>query len=131
VVLIIFALVFYIGWTLARGANMQSTSSRPARKQAFLGVIEPRARRRQEPLLNSGFLGGVPPRQLPGEILMATGLTLVLGYPVLGGVALSALLRGPYWCRGACRRTALRRQYGELWTEYAREVPRRSFPGFY
>ena len=67
-----------------------------------------------------------------GEILMAVGLALVLGYPAAIGPWLYPL----YYLllllpreRADDRRCAAK--YGPLWDEYRRRVPRRIVPGVY
>jgi len=83
-------------------------------------------------LLASGFWGVSRHVNYLGEILMAIGLTLVLGYPGDGVVWLYPL----YYVvllllreRADERRCAAK--YGDLWTEYKRRVPRRIIPWVY
>ncbi|MCA9517945.1 MAG: DUF1295 domain-containing protein, partial [Myxococcales bacterium] len=79
---VVAAVVFFAGWSLARGANLQKFAFKTAPERAFLGVFAPRtvddgARR----LLVSGFWGVSRHVNYLGEILMATGLALALGWP--------------------------------------------------
>ena len=132
-VIVICAAVFFLGWTLSRGANMQKFLFKTNPEGALLGVLKPRAIRDGErALLCSGFWGVARHINYLGEILMATGLTLVLGWPG----HLLAWLYPLYYVglllpreRSDERRCA--RKYGELWAEYVRRVPRRIVPGIY
>jgi delta14-sterol reductase len=132
-VLLVYAIIFFAGWTLSRGANMQKFTFKVDPRRALLGFIRPRTiSNGNQALLCSGFWGIARHVNYLGEILMATGLTLVLGWPALW----TAWLYPLYYVglllpreRDDERRCA--RKYGELWTEYARQVPRRIIPGIY
>jgi hypothetical protein len=125
--------VFFSGWALSRGANMQKYLFKTRPEGSFLGIIEPRTVSDGErALLSSGFWGVARHVNYLGEILMATGLTLALGRPGLWVAWLYPL----YYVallfpreRADERRCAAK--YGELWKEYARRVPRRIIPGIY
>ena len=89
-------------------------------------------RRRTQALLCSGFWGLSRHINYLGEILMAIGLTLSLGWPSVWVVWLYPL----YYVallfpreRADERRCAAK--YGELWKEYVRRVPKRILPGLY
>ena len=76
------AAVFFSGWSLARGANMQKYAFKRDPGARFLGVITPEAlESNQGKLLVNGFWGVSRHVNYLGEILMATGLALSLGYP--------------------------------------------------
>ncbi|MFW5684699.1 MAG: DUF1295 domain-containing protein [Spirochaetota bacterium] len=127
------ALVFMSGWVLARGANMQKYLFKRDPERPFLGVIDPEAisdgdRR----VLCSGFWGLSRHINYLGEVLMATGLTLALGYPG----ALIAWLYPLYYVLLLSTRQAdddrrCREKYGKLWDEYEERVPSRIIPGIY
>jgi delta14-sterol reductase len=131
--LVVFALVFFAGWGLARGANMQKYFFKTDPERMFLGFIEPKALSDgRNALLRSGFWAVSRHVNYLGEILMATGLTLVLGYPGRWLVWLYPL----YYLallvpreRADERRCA--QKYGDLWMEYERLVPRRMIPWIY
>jgi protein-S-isoprenylcysteine O-methyltransferase Ste14 len=131
--LVLFAIVFYAGWTLARGANMQKYHFKTDPDHVFLGLMRPEVLTDgTRSLLCSGFWGVSRHVNYLGEILMATGLTLVLGYPDRWVVWLYPL----YYVallfpreRADERRCA--EKYGDLWAEYVRLVPRRIVPWFY
>jgi delta14-sterol reductase len=131
--LVIYALVFFAGWTLSRGANMQKYYFKTEPGHALLGFIRPQALGEGERrLLYSGFWGVARHINYLGEILMATGLSLVLGRPGLWAIWLYPLyyvaLLFPRERSDEIRCAA---KYGELWSEYVRRVPRRIIPGLY
>jgi protein-S-isoprenylcysteine O-methyltransferase Ste14 len=133
VFLVFYAVIFFAGWTLSRGANMQKFYFKIDPQRALLGIIKPRALTNgTQALLYSGFWGVARHINYLGEILMAVGLTLVLGWPAV----LAAWLYPLYYVgllfsreRDDERRCA--KKYGELWSEYTRKVPRRIIPGLY
>ena len=131
--LVIFAIIFFVGWSLARGANMQKYFFKTDPERELLGFMKPKALSDGEnALLGSGFWAVSRHVNYLGEILMATGLTLVLGYPGLWMVWLYpvyyvALLLPRE--RADERRCAAK--YGDLWTEYEHRVPRRIVPWVY
>ena len=131
--LAIFALVFFAGWSLARGANMQKYFFKTEPQRAFLGFMKPRVLSDgHNALLYSGFWAISRHVNYLGEILMATGLTLVLGYPDRWVVWLYPLYYVALLVpreRADERRCA--RKYGGLWMEYVRLVPRRIIPWLY
>ncbi len=131
--LVLYAGVFFAGWALARGANMQKFFFKTEPERAFLGVLPPQTIGDGERcLLCNGFWGVARHVNYLGEILMAGGLALVLGWPLEPGPWLYPL----YYVvllstreRDDDRRCAAK--YGELWREYCRRVPKRIVPGVY
>lgn len=131
--LVTYAIVFFVGWTLARGANMQKYFFKTDPERAFLGFVRPKALSDGgNMLLFSGFWGVARHVNYLGEILMAAGLTLILGYPDRWIIWLYPL----YYVvllvtreRADERRCAAK--YGVLWEEYVRLVPRRIIPWLY
>jgi Delta14-sterol reductase len=126
-------LVFFSGWALARGANMQKYAFKRDPERPFLGWIEPQAlsdgKRR---LLCNGFWGVSRHVNYLGEILMASGLALVLGYPRAWGPWLYPLYYVLFL--GTRERDDDRRcaeKYGDLWQAYRKRVPWRIVPGIY
>lgn len=127
------ALVFFCGWALARGANMQKFTFKTEPERVFLGVFEPETvSDGQRSLLCSGFWGVSRHVNYLGEILMASGLALGLGhltcpwpwlYPLYYVVLLVPRERDDD------RRCAAK--YGELWTQYCARVKYRIIPGVY
>lgn len=131
--LVVFAAVFFAGWSIARGANMQKYYFKTRPDHVFLGFIEPEVLTDgANKLLCSGFWSITRHINYLGEILMALGLTLALGYPGrwvawLYPLYYVALLFPREWADE--RRCAAK--YGELWTQYKRRVPRRIIPWLY
>ena len=127
------ALLFFGGWMLARGANLQKFAFKRDPQRAFLGMLEPSAVSDGESrVLCSGFWGVSRHVNYLGEILMATGLALSLGWPLALGpwlyplYYLAFLLRRE---RDDDRRCAAK--YGPLWDEYRKQVPWRIIPRIY
>jgi len=121
--------VFLAGWVLSRGANLQKFLFKTRPESRLLGLAPVAIEGR---LLCSGFWGLARHINYLGEILMAVGLALVLGYPAAIGPWLYPL----YYLllllpreRADDRRCAAK--YGPLWDEYRRRVPRRIVPGVY
>lgn len=131
--LVVFAIIFFVGWTLSRGANMQKYSFKTDPERVFLGLVRPIALRDgQNALLYSGFWRVSRHVNYLGEILMAVGLALVLGYPERWLVWLYPLYYVALLLpreRADERRCAAK--YGDLWAEYVRLVPRRIVPWLY
>ena len=130
---VVAALTFFGGWSLARGANLQKYTFKRDPSAKFLGVIAPECVGDGErKLLVSGFWRVSRHVNYLGEILMATGLTLALGYPG----HLATWLYPIYYVALLVprqidddRRCAAK--YGALWQEYVARVPSRIVPGLY
>ena len=131
--LVMSAAVFFAGWVLARGANMQKFTFKRDPEQVFLGWFAPRsltdgARR----VLCSGFWGVSRHVNYLGELLMACGLALSLGWPLVLGPWLYPLYYVALLLpreRDDDRRCAAK--YGPLWEQYRKEVPWRIVPRLY
>jgi len=131
--LVVFAMVFFVGWTLSRGANMQKYFFKTEPERALLGFMKPVSLSDgKNALLDSGFWALSRHVNYLGEILMAAGLTLALGRPGLWAAWLYPLYYVALLVpreRADERRCA--EKYGALWTEYVRRVPRRIIPWVY
>ncbi len=131
--LVLYALVFFAGWALSRGANLQKFLFKTRPEAKLLGLLTPVAvSDGTHRLLCSGFWRLSRHINYLGEILMAIGLTLVLGWPLdpwpwLYPVYYVALL----FPRQADDDRRCAAKYGLLWTEYCRQVPYRIIPGVY
>jgi steroid 5-alpha reductase family enzyme len=127
------AACFFTGWTLARGANLQKYRFKTQPRRATFGPFAQRAISDGElRVLVGGFWGLSRHVNYLGEILMATGLTLSLGYPG----ALVPWLYPLYYVvllvprqLDDDRRCA--EKYGALWAQYRRAVPYRIVPWIY
>ena len=131
--LVLSVILFFSGWCFARGANMQKYVFKRDPSAIFLGVIKPVVLRDgDKQLLASGFWGIARHVNYLGELLMATGLTLSLGYPEQFMPWLYPLyyvvLLVPRQIDDD-RRCA--QKYGALWDAYMKRVPYRIIPGVY
>ncbi len=131
--LVLAAVLFFAGWTLARGANMQKYSFKRDPDAKFLGLIAPIALSEgNKQVLVSGFWGVSRHVNYLGEFLMATGLALSLGYPAHIGPWLYPLFYVALLVPRQIdddRRCA--EKYGALWKAYVARVPYRIVPGIY
>ena len=127
------ALVFLAGWSLSRGANMQKYTFKRYPEKVFFGRMAPKTFSDGERrVLYSGFWGASRHVNYLGEILMACGLALSLGWllepgPWLYPLYYLALLLPRE--RDDDRRCA--EKYGHLWERYRRKVPWRIVPRVY
>ena len=125
--------LFVLGWTIARGANMQKYTFKRYPDRVFLGFMQPEVIGNGPlKLLCSAYWGVSRHINYLGEILMALGIAASLGhldsiwpwlYPLY-----YVLLLVPRE-RDDDRRCAAK--YGAHWTEYKRQVPYRIVPGIY
>lgn len=128
--LVLAAVVFFSGWSFARGANMQKFYFKTDPEHVFLGFLRPESvTDGNKSLLCSGFWGLSRHVNYLGEILMATGLTLSLGFadvpwPWLYPIYYVLLLVPRQFDDD--KRCA--EKYGPLWDEYVKRVPRRIIP---
>ncbi len=129
---VVATLVFFAGWTLSRGANLQKFSFKRDPERAFSGLVPRALSDGERRVLCSGFWGLSRHVNYLGEILMATGLALALGRPS----ALGAWLYPLYYVallfpreRDDGRRCAAK--YGPLRERYREMVPWRIVPGVY
>jgi delta14-sterol reductase len=128
-----YGLLFFCGWGLSRGANLQKFLFKTEPQKRLFGLIAPSALTGDgKQLLCSGFWGLSRHVNYLGEILMAVGLALALGYPgdvfpwlyPLYYVAL--LVPRQHQDDRRCAE-----KYGALWAEYCRRVPYRIIPWVY
>jgi protein-S-isoprenylcysteine O-methyltransferase Ste14 len=130
--LVLAAITFFGGWSLARGANMQKFAFKRDPSAKFLGIAPQVVTDGDKKLLVSGFWRVSRHVNYLGELGMATGLTLALGYP---GVWLTWLYPLYYLVLLVPRQIDDDRRcaakYGPLWAEYVKRVPYRIVPGIY
>jgi protein-S-isoprenylcysteine O-methyltransferase Ste14 len=130
--LVIYALIFFCGWMLARGANMQKYLFKTEPSRTFLGLIPETITDGRNKLLVNGFWGASRHINYLGEILMATGIILCTGYPSLVWPWLYPVyyivflvarqIDDDKRCAG---------KYGELWVTYKEKVRWRIIPYIY
>ena len=125
--------LFFAGWVLARGANLQKYFFKIAPSRPAFGLLVPETIEQGERrLLVSGFWGLSRHINYLGEILMATGLALALGYPSALGPWLYPLYYvGLLFPRQYDDDKRCAAKYGALWTAYTRRVRWRIIPGVY
>ncbi len=125
--------IFFAGWFLSRGANLQKFYFKIQPDRPFLGLIAPvSVGDDRRLLLCSGFWRLSRHINYLGEMLMAIALALTLGYPKLPQPWLYPVyylvLLIPRQIDDD-RRCA--EKYGALWSEYRRRVPYRIIPFIY
>ncbi|MFO7935765.1 MAG: DUF1295 domain-containing protein [Bacteroidales bacterium] len=127
--LVLYALIFFSGWILARGANMQKFFFKRDPRRPFLGIVPERIERGDKKLLVNGFWGLSRHINYLGEILMATGIVLSTGYPQLIWPWLYPLYYVLLlFTRQADDDRRCSAKYGALWDEYKKKVPWRIIP---
>jgi delta14-sterol reductase len=125
--------VFFAGWIFSRGANLQKFFFKTDPERALLGILKPETiTDGNYALLCSGFWGVSRHVNYLGEILMAIGLTLALGWPAVWVVWLYPLYYvALLFPRERADERRCSAKYGALWEEYVRRVPRRIIPRLY
>jgi delta14-sterol reductase len=130
--ILIYILVFSIGWILSRGANLQKYFFKTHPEKSFMWIVLETIGDGNKTLLVNGFWGLSRHVNYLGEILMATGMILCTGYPRLIWPWLYPL----YYVillvlrqRDDDRRCS--NKYGELWKTYTKKVPYRIIPFIY
>jgi len=126
-ILILYCVIFVIGWILSRGANNQKYYFKTNPKQAFLG-IKPIAIDNR--ILISGWWGLSRHINYLGEVIMSTALALCSGFTVF------AWLYPLYYIgllvdRERADGERCLKKYGKYWIEYRERVPYRIIPYVY
>lgn len=130
--LIVFSLVFFSGWVLSRGANLQKFYFKKDPSLSFFGLKPLVITDGNRSILASGFWGLSRHINYLGEITMAIGIVLCVGYPILPwpwlypAYYVLLLFTRQY---ADDKRCALK--YGKLWDEYLKKVPYRIIPYIY
>ena len=130
--LVIYILTFFIGWSLSRGANLQKYYFKKDPERAFLGIVPEILTDGNNALLVNGFWGMSRHINYLGEILMAVGIVLSLGHPLLPWPWLYPL----YYVlllslRQSDDNKRCAHKYGALWEKYVKKVPNRIIPFIY
>jgi protein-S-isoprenylcysteine O-methyltransferase Ste14 len=130
--LALYALIFFSGWGLSRGANLQKYFFKKDPTQMFLGIKPETITDGKRTLLVNGFWGLSRHINYLGEILMATGIVLCVGHSLLVWPWLYPLyyvaLLFPRQMDDDKRCST---KYGSLWDEYLKRVPYRIIPFVY
>lgn len=129
---VIYGLIFFAGWSLSRGANLQKFFFKKNPQKAFLGIVPETISDGNRLLLVNGFWGLSRHINYLGEILMGIGIILCAGYPTLIWPWLYPL----YYVlllftrqMDDDKRCSLK--YGKLWVEYKQKVPYKIIPFIY
>ena len=128
----LYVFLFLIGWSLARGANMQKYFFKTNPERSFLGIVPKTITNGEKTLLVNGFWGVSRHVNYLGEILMSTGIILCVGYPQLIWpwlyplYYLALLFTRQHYDDKRC---AIK--YGDLWKKYVEKVPYRIIPFVY
>ena len=126
------AVIFFSGWGLSRGANLQKYYFKKNPSKVFLGIKPETVTDGKRTLLVSGFWGLSRHINYMGEILMATGIVLCIGHPLMILPWLYPLyyvaLLFPRQLDDDKRCAA---KYGPLWDTYVKRVPYRIIPFVY
>ena len=129
---IIFGVVFFTGWVLARGANMQKFIFKISPEKSFLGIKPEVITDGTRSLLTNGFWGVSRHINYLGEILMGCGVALAAGYPAIWMVWLyPAYYVALMFTREYDDRKVCKTKYGELWDQYTKKVKYRIIPFIY
>ncbi len=127
-----FGFIFLLGWSLARGANMQKYFFKINPQQSYLGIKPEVITDGNKTLLVNGFWGVSRHVNYLGEILMATGIALSVGHSGVFWVWLYPLyyvaLLLPRQIADDKRCAA---KYCELWKVYTKKVKYRIIPFLY
>jgi delta14-sterol reductase len=129
---ICFALVFFLGWFLSRGANLQKYYFKLSPEKKFFGLIPGILEDGERRLLANGFWGLSRHINYLGEILMACGIALSAGYPAVWQVWLYPLYYvGLLFTRQMDDDKICKAKYGALWDAYTKKVKYRIIPFIY
>jgi len=130
--LICFALIFLSGWILSRGANLQKYYFKTHPEKSFLGIAPKTISDGNHTLLVNGFWGVSRHVNYLGEILMAIGIALSVGYPGILWVWLYPLYYvGLLLARQIDDDKRCSSKYGDLWNVYTGKVKYRIVPYLY
>ncbi len=130
--LILYVLIFFTGWGLSRGANLQKYFFKKDPKDTFLGITPETITDGNRTLLVNGFWGLSRHINYLGEIVMAVGLALCTGHPLLLWPWLYPLYYvALLFPRQADDDARCALKYGALWDEYLKRVPKRIIPFVY
>jgi len=130
--LAIYIIIFFSGWSLSRGANLQKFYFKRDPARAFLGMVPETVTDGKNSLLVNGFWGLSRHINYLGEILMATGIILCTGYPKMIWPWLYPLYYVLLLVTRQIdddKRCLLK--YGDLWNTYKKRVPYRIIPFIY
>ncbi|HEY6034591.1 MAG TPA: DUF1295 domain-containing protein [Kofleriaceae bacterium] len=125
--LVVAVILFFAGWSLARGANLQKFAFKLDPERAKFGPFAQTSLEGR--VLVGGFWRLSRHINYLGELLMATGLALAIGYP--GAWLYPLYYVGLLVPRQLDDDRRCAAKYGVLWDRYKRTVPYRIIPKIY
>jgi protein-S-isoprenylcysteine O-methyltransferase Ste14 len=130
--LVIYIFIFFTGWVLSRGANLQKFFFKKDPAKPFIGIVPATITDGKNTLLVNGFWGISRHVNYLGEILMGTGIILCTGYPVMIGPWLYPLYYvALLFTRQMDDNRRCSQKYGALWDVYVKKVPYKIIPFIY
>ncbi len=131
--LVLCGVLFFAGWVLSRGANLQKFQFKQDPTAKAFGLLEPRAISGEgQQVLAGGFWSLSRHINYLGEIVMACALALSLGHPGQLGPWLYPLYYVALLLpRQAADDRRCAQKYGALWVDYCKRVPWRIIPRIY
>jgi len=135
--LVIFALLFLIGWTFTRGANLQKYYFKIDPDKKFLNIKPETITDGNRTLLVNGYWGMSRHINYLGEILQAAAIAAVafvygvgsIGYPLILLVWLYPVYYiGLLFTRAVDDGIICKKKYGDLWDIYTKKVKWRVIP---
>ena len=126
--------LFLVGWTIGRGANLQKYTFKRWPDRKFLGIFEPKyIEAGDRKILCSGWWGSARHFNYMGEGILAVSFALVFGhFGNLWAWTYSVFVVSFFTVRQRFDEKACEQKYGpEKWAEYQTRVPYRIFPGIY
>jgi delta14-sterol reductase len=129
---VLFCVLFLLGWTLTRGANMQKYFFKTQPGRTFLGIAPEAISDGNHTLLVNGYWGASRHINYLGEILQALAIALVVGHFGVWEIWLyPAYYIGLMVSRQIDDNKVCAAKYGELWDEYTAKVKYRIVPFIY
>jgi protein-S-isoprenylcysteine O-methyltransferase Ste14 len=129
--LVLYALVFFAGWGLSRGANLQKYFFKKNPQRSFIGIAPATITGGNRSLLVSGFWGLSRHINYLGEILMAVGIVLSTGHLLTWGWLYPLYYVVLLFPRERDDDKRCAEKYGVLWQQYVQRVPYRIVPRVY
>ena len=129
---ILFGVLFFCGWVLTRGANMQKYFFKITPGRKFLWIKPEVLSDGKLSLLANGFWGASRHINYLGEIIQAIAVALAAGYFGIWMVWLyPAYYIGLMLSRQADDDKVCKAKYGELWDQYTKKVKYKIIPFIY
>ncbi|MFN0081417.1 MAG: DUF1295 domain-containing protein [Ferruginibacter sp.] len=131
-ILALFAFIFFTGWCISRGANLQKYFFKKNPAKVFLGITPQTITDGNKTLLVNGFWGLSRHINYLGEIVMAIGIVLCVGQPYMIWPWLYPLYYVVLFIpRQIDDDKRCAEKYGALWQQYVKKVPYKIIPYIY